>query len=130
MNKKENTSSSTQIVEKAQPGWSRKMMIGLHQCRQSTKLTMQPLRPPHSDNASRGSDTSRCPRHYFRLLLTLLGGCEFLNDLTAFPGFDLFPRIFHESRESACQFVNALRLPSLNRFGWNQFCADADSGRT
>jgi len=63
------------------------------------------------------------------LLFTLLGSCEFLHDLAAFPGFDLFPCVFHKSGESSGQFVNALQLPSCNRFGRNRFCANPDGGR-
>ena len=77
----------------------------------------------------RGFD-SRRSRQSFPLLLTLLGACEFLDDLTALPGFELFACIFHEFGEPASQFVNTLRLPSLNRLGWNQFRADPDGGRT
>src|ERR1700733_14724386 len=72
----------------------------------------------------------RCAGLAYLLLLTLLGACEFLNDLTAFPGFDLFARIFHEFREPAGQFVNALGLSSLNRLVWNQFRAAPDGGPT
>jgi hypothetical protein len=64
------------------------------------------------------------------LLLTLFGACEFLNNLTSFPSFNLFSRIFHEFREPAGQFVNAPRLPSLNRLGRNQFRANPDCCRT
>jgi hypothetical protein len=73
---------------------------------------------------------SRRSRQYFASLLTLLGACEFLYDLTAFPGFELFSRIFHELGEPAGQFVNALRLPSLDGLVWNQFRANPDSGCT
>ncbi len=48
--------------------------------------------------------------------------------LTLFPSFDLFSRFLHEFGESAGQFVNALRLPPLNRLGGNQLRADADCG--
>jgi hypothetical protein len=73
---------------------------------------------------------SRRSRQYSPLLLTLLSTGEFLYNLTAFPGFKLFARIFHEFGEPAGQFVNALRLPSFNRLGWNQFRADTDGGCT
>jgi len=63
-------------------------------------------------------------------LLTLLGAREFLNDLTAFPCLDLFPRVFYELCESAGQFMDALRLSSLDRLVWDQFRADTDGGRT
>jgi hypothetical protein len=50
----------------------------------------------------------------FRLFLTLLAAGEFLNNLTAFPGFDLFACIFHKFCEPAGQFVNRLRLPAFD----------------
>jgi hypothetical protein len=46
----------------------------------------------NGSSSSRGFE-SRRSRQYFRLLLTLLGTREFLNDLSAFPGFDPFARI-------------------------------------
>src|SRR5271157_4327391 len=64
-----------------------------------------------------------------KLLLALFGAGKFLNDLTAFPVFNLLARIFHEFCETTGQFVNAPRLPSLNRLVGNQFGADADGSR-
>jgi hypothetical protein len=61
---------------------------------------------------------------------TFLGSRVFLDDLTLFPGFDLVASVFHKLREPPGQFVNALRLPSLNGLGWNQFGAYSYGGRS
>ena len=86
------------------------------------------VRTPACHAGGRGFEPRRSLR-YSRSLLTLLGACEFLYDLTTFPGFELFACIFHELCESACQLMNPLRLPPLNRLGWNQFGADPIGGR-
>ena len=62
-------------------------------------------------------------------LFAFFGSCELLNDNALLPNSDLFASLFHQPCETARQFVDAMRLPSCNGFGGNQFCANADGGR-
>ena len=64
------------------------------------------------------------------LVLALFRFRKFLNVLVLFPCCDLFARISHQLGKAPRKFVDALRLPYLNRLGGYQFGADANRGRS